>query len=228
MRKTFLLIVGCLAALALASGAVWAQTGSNMMGQQQQGQMPYGPGPGMMGPGYGGGYGMMGPGMMGPGYGGGYGMMGPGMMGPGYGGGYGMMGPGMMMGGGGMMGGGMMGMMMNHMMGGGYGMMGMGGMGMGYMLRYLDLSAEQWKKVRALAAERLDKMNDLMAKMGKLRLELWGQSGQAKPDAAKVKKLFAQMAELHADLYLTGIDYLQKVKGVLTKKQIERMENWRY
>jgi len=58
----------------------------------------YGPGYGMMGPGYGGGYG---PGMMGPGYGGGYGpgMMGgygpgygPGMMGgygPGYGGGYG-------------------------------------------------------------------------------------------------------------------------------------------
>ena len=40
-------------------------------------------GPGMMGPGYGGGY------MMGPGYGGGY------MMGPGYGGGYG---PGMMYG----------------------------------------------------------------------------------------------------------------------------------
>ena len=42
----------------------------------------YAQGPGMMGPGYGGGYGM-GPGMMGGGYGGGYGM-GPGMMGQGY------------------------------------------------------------------------------------------------------------------------------------------------
>ncbi|MGA9178456.1 MAG: hypothetical protein WBZ05_14535, partial [Desulfobacterales bacterium] len=47
---------------------------------------------GMMGQGYGPGYGM-GPGMMGRGYGPGYGM-GPGMMGQGYGMGPGMMGPG--------------------------------------------------------------------------------------------------------------------------------------
>jgi hypothetical protein len=47
----------------------------------------YGMGPGMMGPGYGMGPGMMGPGMMGPGYGMGPGMMyGPGYQGPGYGG----------------------------------------------------------------------------------------------------------------------------------------------
>jgi Spy/CpxP family protein refolding chaperone len=96
------------------------------------------------------------------------------------------------------------------------------------MLRYLDLSAEQWKKVRALAAERLDKMNDLMAKMGKLRLELWGQSSQAKPDAVKVKKLFAQMAEIHADLNLSGRDYLQKIKGLLTKEQLKRLKDWRH
>ena len=71
----------------LAAGFVLAVTGT----AQAQ---PYGPG--MMGGGYGPGWGM-GPGMMGGGYGPCGGMMGPGMMGPGmmgYGGGYG---PGWMM-----------------------------------------------------------------------------------------------------------------------------------
>ncbi len=107
---------------------------------------PYGYGPGMMGPGYGGGmmggygpgYGMMGPGMMGPGYGGGMmGGYGRGMMGGGYGPGWMMhgngMGPGMMRGGGYGMGPGMM-------RGGGYGMgPGMMGYGPGYYGNQGDL-----------------------------------------------------------------------------------------
>jgi hypothetical protein len=97
---------GLFAASALAAAVV--------MAAPVQAQ-PYGPGPGMMGGygpgygmmgGYGPGYGMMGPGMMGPGYGGGmmggygHGMMGgygPGWMMRGYGMGSGM-GPGMMYG----------------------------------------------------------------------------------------------------------------------------------
>lgn len=146
-----------------------------------------------------------------PGYGPGYG---PGMMGPGYGGGYG---PGMMMGGGGY--------------GGGMGMMDMGGygggmMGMGRMLPYLNLSPQQWEKVRGLAYQRLEKMAQLRSKLFQQRLELLNLAGQGKVDAAKVKKLFTQQAELKAELFLAGIDYLEQVEKLLTPEQKKQLKGW--
>lgn len=84
MRKALLITTIAIATVAVIGTAVQAQPyGPGMMGDGGSG-----PGPGMMGQGYGGGYGS---GMMGQGYGGGYG---PGMMqgygpGPGYGQGYG-------------------------------------------------------------------------------------------------------------------------------------------
>jgi hypothetical protein len=103
------LFIGSAVALALAAGAFAYHSSATaqpygMMGPGYgpgygQGMMGPGYGPGMMGPGYGPGYGQgtmgpgYGPGMMAPGYGPGYGQ---GTMGPGYGPGYGqgMMGPG--------------------------------------------------------------------------------------------------------------------------------------
>ncbi|MCB2191382.1 MAG: periplasmic heavy metal sensor [Deltaproteobacteria bacterium] len=214
---------------------------------------PGGYGPGMMmgrgmmggGYGYGRGYGMRGPGMMmGGGHGPGMGMMGPGMMG----GGMGMMGPGMMGGGMGMMGPGMMGMMMRHMMGGGYGMMGpgmmMGGYGhgmgmmgggygmmggmmnMGRMLPYLNLSPDQWEKVRALAYKRLDKMAGVRSQLLQQRLALLNLLSQPEVDADKVKQIFTKMAELKAELFLASLDYLQQVKKVLTPEQKKLLKGW--
>ncbi len=226
MKKLSLLSI-CLLALTLAAGAAWAQMGGGqgMMGGPGQMQPPPRPQP---------------PQANRPGYGyGGYGMMGPGMMGGGYGG-YGY-GPGMMMGGGyGMMGSGMMGMMMGHMMGGGYGGYGMMGpgmmmgsgyggmMGMGGMLPYLNLSPQQWGQVRALASSRLDKMADLRAKLFQQRLELYNLISPGKVDPAKVKKLFAKMAELKAELFLTGLGYLQQVKKMLTPEQKKQLQGWGY
>lgn len=231
MRKQLFMVSVVALSLVLAAGMAWAQMGGQGMMQlgqvQQQGQPQQ--------PGYGPGYGY-GPGMMGSGYGGGYGMMGPGMMGGGYAGGYG---PGMMMGGGyggGVgMGGGMMGMMMGHMMGGGMGMMGPGmmmgggyggGMGVGRMLPYLNLNPQQWEKVRALAYQRLEKMAQLRSKLFQQRLELLNLAGQGKVDAAKVKKLFVQQAELKAELFLAGLDYLQQVEKVLTPEQKKQLKGW--
>jgi hypothetical protein len=90
------------------------------------------------------------------------------MGGPGDEGGQGMMGM--------MMGQGMMPMMMSHMMGGPGGMgkmMGQIGVGccsptsgtarIGRMLENLNLTYEQWDKVRTLAGDQLDKMADLWA-----------------------------------------------------------------
>ncbi|MCB2190669.1 MAG: periplasmic heavy metal sensor [Deltaproteobacteria bacterium] len=229
---------------------------NQMQQQGQYPPQGYGPGYGMMGPGYGPGYGMMGRGygpgmMMGGGMGSGGGKMlggygyGPGMMGMG---GYGMMGPGMMGGGMGMMGPGMMGMMMRHMMGGGYGMMGpgmmMGGYGhgmgmmgggygmmggmmnMGRMLPYLNLSPDQWEKVRALAYKRLDKMAGVRSQLLQQRLAMLNLLNQPEVDADKVKQLFAKTAELKAELFLASLDYLQQVKKVLTSEQKKMLKGW--
>ena len=228
MSRKLLMVCMVALSLVLAAGMAFAQMGGQGMmrqpyQQQQQGQPQQpGYGPGMMGPGYGGGYGGgYGPGMMmgGGGYGGGMGM-------GGYGGGFG----------GGMgSGGGMMGMMMGHMMGGGFGggmgMMGMGGygggmMGMGRMLPYLNLSPQQWEKVRGLAYQRLEKMAQVRGKLFQQRLELLNLAGQGRVDAAKVKKLFVQQAELKADLFLAGLDYLQQVEKVLTPEQKKQLKGW--
>ncbi|MCF8042373.1 MAG: Spy/CpxP family protein refolding chaperone [Desulfarculaceae bacterium] len=221
MSRKFLMVCMVALSLVLAAGMAFAQMGNrgmmqpNQMPQQGQPQQP-GYGPGMMGPGYGGGYG---PGMMmgGGGYGGGMGMMGMGGYGGGFGGGMGS-------------GGGMMGMMMGHMMGGGFGggmgMMGGGMMGMGRMLPYLNLSPQQWEKVRGLAYQRLEKMAQLRSKLFQQRLELLNLAGQGKVDAAKVKKLFVQQAELKADLFLAGLDYLQQVEKVLTPEQKKQLKGW--
>jgi Spy/CpxP family protein refolding chaperone len=165
------------------------------------------------------------------------------MMGGGFGYGPGMMGGGMMGGGmmgGGMMGGGMMGMMMGHMMGGGMGGMGGGlgfmgpgmmmggGYGMGWALNYLDLTPQQRDKISKLAYQRLEVLNQLRAKMGTQRIEMLYLLRKEKVDPAKVKAAFAKMAELKADMFLAGVKYLQEVKALLTKEQVQKLERWRY
>ncbi len=160
------------------------------------------------------------------------GMMGGGMMG-GSGGGMGMMGGGMMGGSGGgmgMMGGGMMRMMMSHMMGGPGGMGGMMNSGMmarmSAMLGRLNLSPQQWNKVRKLARDRLEKMVDLQARQAKLQIELSSLRWNQKVDPKRVKKLFADRAKLQADMFLAGLDYLRGLKGILTPEQAKMLEGW--
>lgn len=111
---------------------------------------------------------------------------------------------------------GMMGMMMGHMKG--------GCMSMGGMLPYLNLSPEQWEKVRALAYQRLQKMAPLKNKLFQQRLELMKLVNQGKVDVDKVKNLFIQQAELNADIFLAGLEYLQQVKEILTPRQKSRLQ----
>lgn len=161
---------------------------------------------------------------------------GQGMMGSGASGGMGMMGGGS---GGGMMGPGMMRMMMSHMMGGpgGMGKM-MGGMGSGGgkdrgrgmmarmtdMLEQLNLTPEQWNKVRKLARERLEKMVDLWAMRTKLEIELSSLRWDQKLDAKRVKELFIQKAGAQADMFLAGLEYLRGLKSILTPEQAKKLE----
>lgn len=171
------------------------------------------------------------------------GMMDPGantgMMGSG--GGHGMMGPG---GGGcpkmmGMMDNGMMPMMMAHMMGGAGGMgkmmgqmgagamsgVGSGGMAhMVQMLENLNLTSDQWDQVRNLAAERLEKMADLWAQRMKLQIGLAALRWDKEIDPQQVKDLFVKKAEAKAEMFLTSLDYLRKLKGVLTQEQLKKLE----
>lgn len=170
------------------------------------------------------------------------------MPGPASGSGTGMMGmmdgpddengPGMM--GAGMMDQGMMRMMMAHMMGGQGGMgkmmgqMGSGTKGrdggsrdmaqMARMLEGLNLTPEQRDQVRGLARERLEKMVDLWAQRTKLQIELAGLRWDKEIDPQKVKDLFVKKAEAKAEMFLTSLDYLRKLKGVLTQEQLKKLE----
>jgi hypothetical protein len=167
-----------------------------------------------------------GPGMMG---------MGPGMMGMGRG----MMGmdPGMMGTDRGMMGQGMMQMMMSHMMGGPGGMGKMMGQmgagmegrpeglrGMARMLEDLNLTPEQWGQVRVLAGERIQKMADLWAQRVKLQIELAGLRWDKEINPQQIKEVFVRKAEADADMFLTGLDYIRKLKSVLNPEQLQKME----
>jgi Spy/CpxP family protein refolding chaperone len=199
MRRKLWFVFICLMALTLAAGVAWAQMGGGRGMMMQPGQMQQqSQSQTGSGPGY-----AYGPGMMGMG---------------GRGGGMGMMGAGMMR------------MMMSHMMGGGGGMMSMGGgmMGMGRMLPYLNLSPQQWDKVRALAYKRLEKMAGLRAKLFQKRLEMANLTSQKSIDPAKVKKLFAKQAELKAEMFLAGWDYLQQVEKILTPEQKKQLQERGY
>lgn len=139
----------------------------------------------------------------------------------------------------GMMGKGMMDMMMSHMMGGpgGMGMM-MGDMGpgmkghgrgpmgmkrMAHMLENLDLSEDQWDKVRKLAKERLDKMADLWAQQMKLKIDMAGLRWDKDLDPKRVKDVFVKKAEVKAEMFLSCMSYLRDLKKILNEDQIKKL-----
>ena len=168
--------------------------------------------------------------MPGPASGSGPGMMGM-MAGPDDASGHGMMG---------MMDQGMTRMMMSHMMGGpggmgkmmgqmGAGMKGPGGdpRGMAHMARMLEglnLTPGQWDQVRGLARERLEKMADLWAQRMKLQIELAGLRWDQEVNPQLVKEVFVKEAEAKAEMFLTSLDYLRKLKGVLNQEQLKKLE----
>ena len=135
---------------------------------------------------------------------------------------------------------GMMRMMMSHMMGGpgGMGKM-MGQMGAGMkgraggprgmthmtnMIESLNLTPEQWDQVRGLARERLEKMADLWAQRMKLQIELAGLRWDQEINPQQVKEVFVKEAEAKAEMFLTSLDYLRKLKGILTQEQLKKLE----
>ena len=199
---------------AMPSGTMSANSRQGMMGQSMMGGSRTGMG--MMEADANAGMGMMGPGMM-RGFKGGMGMMGSGA------------GGGMMR----MMGSGMMRMMMSHMMGGPGGMRGMMGNmkrgmmnRMGVMLNQLNLTPDQWNKVRILARKRLEKMVDLWAQMTKLQIELSALRWDEKVGPKQIKELFVKRATVQAEMFLTSLTYLQGLKGILTPQQAKKLEGW--
>lgn len=167
------------------------------------------------------------------GWGMGAGMMGPGMMGcygPGgsesYGREYGM-GPGMM--GGAMMGPGMMtgGMMGPGMMGGGM-MMGPGMMGPG-MLSQLNLSPEQWSKVKGIHEELAKQQWELMGKIREESFKLGNLLAAEKRDRGAITSQYKTLQELRLQQLQTRLDGHEKLNTVLTTEQqaqLRRFAPW--
>lgn len=104
------------------------------------------------------------------------------------------------------------------------------GMGRGMMARMtgmlekMNLTPEQWSKVRKLARERMLKMVDLRAIQAKVKIQLSGLRWDHKADPKRVKELFAQKAMAQAEMFLAGLDYLRSLKGILTPEQAKKME----
>ena len=90
----------------------------------------------------------------------------------------------------------------------------------------MNLTPEQWEKVRPMAKQGLDKMADLSAKSMKAQIEIAGLRWDKEMDAQKVKKLFAEEAEVQAEMFLTGMNYLRGLKNVLTPEQAQQLEGF--
>ncbi|MCB2191378.1 MAG: hypothetical protein KQI62_07430 [Deltaproteobacteria bacterium] len=133
----------------------------------------------------------------------------------------------------------MMRMMKAHTMGGpgGMGRM-MGGMNHGHgkgmnggmiarmttMLDQLNLTPDQWEKVRNAARLSLEKMVDLWAQHTKLEIELSSLRWDQKVDAQKIKKLFADQAEAKAEMFLASMKYMRTLNSVLTPSQAKKLQ----
>jgi hypothetical protein len=92
------------------------------------------------------------------------------------------------------------------------------------IITYLNLTSDQWDQVRNLAAERLEKMADLWAQRMKLQIGLAALRWDKEIDPQQVKDLFVKKAEAKAEMFLTSLDYLRKLKGVLTQEQLKKLE----
>ncbi len=175
----------------ISATAAESRTPNPQMMQGQRGGQGYGPG--MMGGGYGPGYGMgqgYGPGMMGGGYGPGYG----GMMGGGYG-----MGPGY-----------------------GMGMMGGWGVGMGpmYMLELTDAQTAQMEKIQT---EMQNKHRKLMRQMWDEQEKLGDMYSSDKRDPEAMGKAYRKMAGFQRQMVEIHADAENKMEAVLTKEQKEKL-----
>ena len=79
--------------------------------------------------------------------------------------------------------------------------------------------------MRDLARERLGKMADLWAQRMKLQIELAAMKWDKEINPQKVKEVFAEEAEAKAEMFLTSLDYIRKLKGVLNQEQLEKLED---
>ena len=185
-------VAASLIGTTVAATAAEPKTPNPQMMQSQRGGQNYGSG--MMGGGYGPGYGMQ--------QGGGYG---PGMMGGGYGPGYG-----------GMMGGGMGGYGM------GPGMMGNWGVGMGPMYM-LDLSDKQTTQMEKIQTETQSKHRALMRKMWDEQENLGEMYNSDTHNPEMMGKTYSKMADYQRQMIEIHADAENKMKAVLTKEQQEQL-----
>ncbi|NIO40423.1 MAG: periplasmic heavy metal sensor [Burkholderiales bacterium] len=131
------------------------------------------------------------------------------------------MGPGMMGMGPGMMGG------MGHMgMMGGPGMMGMGPGMMGGMgpLHMLDLSEEQWAKVRSIQDNVRKQHWQIMGKIMDESSMLQELFAVDKPDPKKIGSVYGKIFDLRRQMIESGIEAHNQIEAVLTKEQHEQLE----
>ena len=91
-------------------------------------------------------------------------------------------------------------------------------------LENLNLTSEQWDRVRRLAADRLDKMADLWAQRMKLQIGLASLRWDKEIDPQQVKDLFMKKAEAQAEMFLAGRRYLRGLNGILTPEQLRKFE----
>jgi len=58
----------------------------------------------------------------------------------------------------------------------------------------------------------------------KLQIELASLLWDKEIDPQKVKGLFVKKAKANAEMFLTSLDYLHKLKDILTQEQLNKLE----
>ncbi|MFH1134676.1 MAG: hypothetical protein V1816_01175 [Pseudomonadota bacterium] len=126
-----------------------------------------------------------------------------------------------------MMEGGLNGMMMRHMTAGGrHGDMMMSApreKTPGWDLGRLNLTPEQWQKVRTLAHAHIDKLQTLAAEEAKLQLENAFLLGEDKLDEERIKQTAGKLGEVRAMMALTARSYLDGLSDILNEAQLEQL-----
>jgi Spy/CpxP family protein refolding chaperone len=118
-------------------------------------------------------------------------------------------------------------------MGGPPGMGPMGGMhGMGpmspMMMQQLNLSADQWDKVRDIMHENHKSNYEKMGKMMDLQYEMQKLMNQPEPDPKEAGKVMDKMSAIKREMMENRIKSQNQVRGVLNKQQQERFDAMRH
>jgi hypothetical protein len=89
----------------------------------------------------------------------------------------------------------------------------------------LDLTPEQYGKIRETSYEQLKKLQQLKAERELLEIEASYLTSAEQVDEKRAKEVFARLGEIRLETFLTGRQYLETFSGLLNEEQKKKLES---